>query len=120
MSVVKENVNVGGIQTAVYKSGSIRGPSVAVAFLLHGRTGSAEDVDSFARTLVETANSGSQLNSILYVVAFVPLMIVRLVLNTDELRLSRIIAITESDCSRPRTITLGLKQNRTSDMGERP
>ena len=79
MSVVKENVNVGGIQTAIYKSASLRGPSAAVAFLLHGRTGSAEDVDPFARTLVETANSGSELNRTLYVIALVRLMIVRLV-----------------------------------------
>lgn len=88
MSVVKENVNIGGIQTAVYKSANIHGASVAVAFLLHGRTGSANDVDSLARTLVGTANTGSALNCILYVVAFVIHTNTHFIVSTDELQYS--------------------------------
>lgn len=55
-AVIKGVHNVGGIQVNIYKghSESIKQPhSVAILFLLHGRKGSAKDMDPVARTIIE-------------------------------------------------------------------
>ncbi|KAF8958322.1 Alpha/Beta hydrolase protein [Flammula alnicola] len=64
MSIVKEDHIIGGIQTHVYKGSASLAPSVVVVFLLHGRTGSADDVDPFARTLIDKARTKDQSHSL--------------------------------------------------------
>jgi hypothetical protein len=55
-AVVKDTHLIGGIRVNVYKgrSESIKQPhSVAILFLLHGRKGSAKDIDPTARKIIE-------------------------------------------------------------------
>lgn len=59
MSLNKEDHVVGGLKISVYKP-SITTPSVAVLFLLHGRHGSAAQVDGIARVLAEKTSSSTQ------------------------------------------------------------
>ncbi|KIM40446.1 hypothetical protein M413DRAFT_445902 [Hebeloma cylindrosporum] len=58
MSVDKEDHVVGGLKISVYKP-SITTASVAVLFLLHGRHGSAAQVDGIARALAEKTSSST-------------------------------------------------------------
>ncbi|KAH9481523.1 hypothetical protein JR316_0006050 [Psilocybe cubensis] len=53
VSVVKQSFTIGGIQTTIFKTSRAPDGSVAVVFLLHGRQGSAEDVVSFAASLLQ-------------------------------------------------------------------
>jgi len=55
MSVVTESYTIGGLKVRVYRSLALITGSVAAVFLLHGRFGSAEDVDLFARAFLEKA-----------------------------------------------------------------
>ncbi|KAF8806085.1 alpha/beta-hydrolase [Phlegmacium glaucopus] len=55
----KESHLIGGIQTNVYKASNIQPRSVAILFLLHGRHGSAGDVDPVARRIL-AKNTGDE------------------------------------------------------------
>lgn len=71
MSTVKEIVNIGGVSTNVYKCEGPLTSSIAVAFVIHGRTGSANDVDPVVRKLMNQANSSKELIRNLFVVTLV-------------------------------------------------
>ncbi|KAF9473753.1 alpha/beta-hydrolase [Pholiota conissans] len=64
----KEIINIGGISTNVYKCAGPLTSAIAVAFVLHGRTGSATDVNPLVEKLMQKANSSVDLKRNLYVV----------------------------------------------------
>ena len=70
MSVDKEDHVVGGLKISVYKP-SIITPSVAVLFLLHGRHGSAAQVDGIARLLAEKTRSSTHNRRTILIVTLV-------------------------------------------------
>jgi dienelactone hydrolase len=61
-AVIKDTHLIGGIHVNVYKrSESIKQPqSVAILFLLHGRKGSAKDMDPTARAIIEKVTDQQQ------------------------------------------------------------
>jgi len=70
MSVDNEDHVVGGLKISVYKP-SIITPSVAVLFLLHGRHGSAAQVDGIARLLAEKTSSSTHNRRTILIVTLV-------------------------------------------------
>ncbi|KAF8899869.1 hypothetical protein CPB84DRAFT_1093377 [Gymnopilus junonius] len=60
MSTITESHTIGGLRVRVYKSSKRPTGSIAAVFLLHGRLGFAEDVDSFARICLKTAEGQKQ------------------------------------------------------------
>lgn len=69
-STTTEDHLVGGIRTRVFKNSTTTRRSTAVVFLLHGRQGSAEDVASFARSLLKKEPENPESRS-LYIVTLV-------------------------------------------------
>jgi hypothetical protein len=58
MAAVTRDIHlIGGIQINVYKP-NIRAHSVAILFLLHGRTQSVKSVDVIARSILEKNDHG--------------------------------------------------------------
>ena len=69
--VVKEIHLIGGIQVNVYKASNIQPSSVAILFLLHGRKGSAKEIDPIARTILEKNTENDHQQRKLWVVTLV-------------------------------------------------
>jgi len=55
MSAITESHTIAGLKVRVYRSSQPPTASIAAVFLLHGRLGSAEDIDGFARACLKTA-----------------------------------------------------------------
>jgi hypothetical protein len=74
MSVTKQELNIGGLPVKVYSKADSAGTQPVVGFfLLHGRHGSAEQIDPIARMVVDQALSPSSSQRDLMVVTFVSL-----------------------------------------------
>lgn len=70
-TVVKEIHLIGGIQVNIYKASNIQPSSVAILFLLHGRKGSAKEIDPIARTILEKNTENDHQQRKLWVVTLV-------------------------------------------------
>jgi len=68
MSAIKENLVIAGLQTHIYKTSAHLSGSVAIVFLLHGRHGSAEDIEPVATALLEKTSSINEQKRPLYIV----------------------------------------------------
>jgi len=73
MSVTTTTHTIGGISFRIYKRSKEDDRSVGVLFLLHGRHGSANDVDQMAQILMEKEIEAKRLD--LFVVTLVSLEI---------------------------------------------
>lgn len=89
-AVTKEIHLIGGIQINVYKP-NIQAPSVAILFLLHGRTQSVKSLDVIARSILEKNEHGK-----LWIVTFVTKK-VPFFFESYRQVLFRIIAIMDID-----------------------
>lgn len=70
MSAQDQSLNIGGIRVHVFKPSKLTA-SVAVLFLLHGRHGSAQDVEQTARKLVAEVDGKGKKGKSLCIVTLV-------------------------------------------------
>jgi hypothetical protein len=120
-AVVKDTHLIGGIQVNVYKleglSESIKRPhSIAILFLLHGRKGSAKDIDPIARKILEKNTDQQQRELwVVTLVKHIPFLVH--VISIHFVATFRIIVTMEKGLSNQGLIVLGpIKSAATSFM----